>query len=615
MGRLWVGVLLLIGTMLSAAFAREPVRHARVDRSVAVYDVNPDLTFTRTETRDTTLFTDRALRQLDRAFDTFYPDKQSLEVVEAWVDQPDGTRDPVEKTSIFTRPSAASQSAPGFVNSLTTTVLFPRLTHGSRTHIVWRFTQKTPPLLGFNAENVIPFDTDVGLDETRIDIPSTVPLVWRARGGFVVDDETKDGIRHLDAHIDAVRGREQEPAMVSNEDFMPLFLATTLPSAEAVGAIVYRESEGRATVTPEIAALSARIAGGRTGLDAARAIHAWVAEHIRYVAVYLNPDDGWIPHTASEVLKAGYGDCKDYVVLMQALLAASGIEARAAMIDWGTRYADLPLWLPFFNHEIVWLPAYDHYLNPTDGNASFDALDRRLSGKQVVIVTRDGLVRRTPAATPAANRYRYFAQVNLDMDGTIDGTARYAMTPNAEIHVRNWLATASSYSDLARQVLAFTPEGGFGEFEASDPQDIGIPLALAGPWHSPHAVNTQDGETFLRVPSGLDVYPPYRDRHKLSPDGRRETPVIADATDKRWETTIVLPSGMDIRRMPPDVDVETRAGHYTARYVRDEGTIVATRRLIIEREIVQPDDYPALEQLVYALLVDNRALILLTKSP
>ena len=68
-----------------------------------------------------------------------------------------------------------------------------------------------------------------------------------------------------------------------------------------------------------------------------------MAADIRYIAVYLNPNDGWVPHAADVVLRNGYGDCKDHVVLMQALLAARGISAEAAIIDWGNRTQDLPL--------------------------------------------------------------------------------------------------------------------------------------------------------------------------------------------------------------------------------------------------------------------------------
>ncbi len=615
MGRYWTGVLLLVGLAAARGALSEPVVHARIDRDIAAYRVNRDLTFTRTETVDATLFTVRALRRLDRSEQTFYPDKQALEVVEAWVDQPDGSRVVVEKENMFTRPSTASRSAPGFTDSRTTTVLFPRLQPGSRTHIIWRFTQKVPPLLGFNVINQNMIDWDTGRDETRIDVPADVPLRWHARGGFQVEDNVVNGIRHISARIENTPAREEEPASVSHADFMSQFIATTLPGAEALGALIDRASEGRAAVTAEIATLASEVAGDRTGLDAARAIHAWVVANIRYVAVWLNPDDGFVPHAAAAVLNAGYGDCKDYVTLMRALLAARGIESRMAIVDWGDQYADPLLWSPWFaNHAILYLPEYDRYINPTDRQAGFDALDRALSGKPVVIVSKEGHLARTPPATPEANRYRYAAHLVLGADGAIDGTARYAMTPNMEIEARNALTSATSLSYLAQNLLARTPEGGFGDFATSDPLDLSQPLDLSASWHSKLAVHVGELETFLRVPIGMDLYPPVRERAKLSPNGKRDTPARADVEDLGWETTIEMPAGMSVARMPADVDLLTPVGRYTARYRQENGSINIWRNLVIERQVVAPESYPDLERLIYAPLVDARATIVLTPT-
>ena len=597
-------LLLLICLLTGRTADAGTVVHARFDHLSDTYQVNRDLTYTRTELIDATLFTTRALRRLDRSEQTFYPARQTLEVVEAWVEQPDGTRVPVAKESIFTRPSTASRSAPEFVDSLTTTVLFPRLTLGTRIHIVWRFTQKVPALLGFNTYNINVFDWDTGRDETRIDIPADVPLNWRARGGYVVSDTTENGIRHIVAAIENTAAREEEPATVNHNDFMPLFVASTLPSLEAMGALIDRASEGRAAVTPEIAALAERIAGERTGLDAARAIHAWIVANIRYVAVWLNPDDGYVPHAAAEILKAGYGDCKDYVTLTQALLAARGIEARMAVIDWGTSYADPLLANPmFFNHAIVYLPAYDHYLNPTDRHAGFDALHPSLSGKTVVLITREGRVARTPPATPDGNRYRYSAHLALAPDGSIDGTARFTMTPNMEIWARNELATAPSLTELAQRMLATTPEGGFGAFEVHRPagpepragpgRDLAQPVG--GGYQGPRHVSAgpgRSGPVFV-----------VRERAKLTPAGTRRSPEIAGVIDAGWETTIALPPDMEIAHLPADIDLTTAVGHYSAHYRDEHRGVRVSRDLVIERQVVQPEAYPDLERLLDAALL------------
>lgn len=612
------GVIFLTALLLSLALAlpgaAAPVEHARVDKAIDAYRVNRDLTYTRVVTEDLTVLTERGLSALDRSEETFYPEKQTLEVVEAWVDRPDGERILVEKSGIFTRPSAASRSAPGFVNSMTTTVLFPRLVPGARTHVVWRFEQKTPGLLGFNIYNMNHFHWRTVSDETRIEIPADVPLRWHARGGFTVDDQTSNGVRRIAARIQNTAAREDEPSTVEHMDFMPLFLATSQARLEDVGDAVHRASAGRANPTPEIEALAARIVGTSTGLDAASAIHAWVAANIRYVAVYLDPDDGWVPHAAADVLKNGYGDCKDYVVLTRALLAARGIEARMAVINWGKRYADLPLGVPYFNHAILYLPAWDRYVNPTDRHARFDALDQRLSGKQVMVVDGTSRIARTPPATPEANRYRYTARVVLTAGGTANGTARYEFSPNQEIPVRSRLSASSSPAEMAPGWLASTPEGGFGDFASSDPRDLTRPLELSSVWNSPRVMNVQGDGTYLRVPAGLDLAPALWERAKLSANGMRLTPLAADVRDSQWETTLVLPTGMTVGTLPPDVDVATAVGRYVARYRRDGRTVVVWRNLVVSRPVVEPADYPDFERLIYAPAIDARAVIWLLPS-
>jgi transglutaminase-like putative cysteine protease len=355
--------------------------HARIDRDVAIYEVHRDLTWQVVESVDVALFTQRGIRANDRSAWTYFPDKQTLELVEAWVDQPDRTRVTVPPSGIFTRPSAAAQSAPGFVDSLTTTVLFPQLREGSRTHAVWRRTQKVPGMFGFDVKDEIIYQWDIGVDETRITIPTDVDLHWRIRG-FEVTDRTVNGVRHVTALAHDLPGGDAEPMMVSTADFQPTFKATTLPDMSAMGAIIYRESKGRAAVTPEISALAELIVGPRTGLDAARAIYDWVASKIRYVAVYLSVDDCVVSRSVAEVLHRCYGDCKDYVALMQALLAARAIASVPASIEWGTSYADPVSRAPYYsNHRIIYLPAFQHFANPTYQHAGFDALDRRLSGR------------------------------------------------------------------------------------------------------------------------------------------------------------------------------------------------------------------------------------------
>lgn len=588
--------------------------HARLAHLWRDYRVNPDLTYTETITVDTEVVTKHGIAETERSALTFYPKSQRLEVVEAWVDEPDGTRLPVPEAARFTRPSEAAQNAPGFTSAMTTTLLYPQVHEGSRTHIVWRLTQTTPALLGFNAELAVPLE--MPMDDARVTIvaPADLPLQWRQRGGFAVTDRRQGEVRTIEARIADTHAEEAERAMVDPSDFVPLFLATTLPDLRSIGALYYRQSRDKAVVTPEIAALAHRVAGDRTGLAAARAVYDWVAGNIRYVAVYLDPNDGWVPHVAADVLRNGYGDCKDHVVLMEAMLSALGIRAEAALIDEGTRTQDLPLWVPQFNHVIAYLPDLHVFANPTNPYARFDSLDRMLAGKTVVLATAAGEVSHTPPQRPDDNRYRLDSHIAISADGTIAGTATIVPSANLESAARAAITQESSREDVAERVLAASVEGGFGSYTTSDPRDLTAPFELHGTWDSPHGITFDGREAFFAVPPGLDLGPPSRLRALLSNDGPRRHALLASAGESDWRVTIALPPGLAVTRLPQDVRFENAAGSYTAHYERDGAEVKVARHMVVARSLFAAAEYADLEALVYAALADTRAVIGLART-
>lgn len=604
----------LTGAGPAAATPAEAVQHLRLDHYIESYVVNPDQTYVRTVSSDATLLTRRGIAAGERETMDFYPKSQSLELVEAWVDQPDGTRLVVQPGSIFTRPSQASQSAPGFTDSQTTTVLFPQLQEGSRTHVVWRETQKTPPLLGLQIISQTPQEWAVGEQIVDVTAPSSVPLTWRIRGGFVAEETTTNGIRHLTARIADRAGLEPERNSVAASDFQPMFLATSLPNLEAIGAIYHRQNQDRAVVTPQIDALAASIVGDRTGLAAAGAIYNWVTVNIRYVAVYLDQNDGWVPHPAGEVLARGYGDCKDHVVIMQSLLAARGIKSDPAIIDWGRRFEPLPLWVSQFNHAIIYLPEFDLFVNPTNPYARFEALDPTLSGKLVVIATEAGRVARTPDLRPDDAQYRLNATVKLLADGTIDGSAKLSMSAYSESTIRNAVANASSTADLAEQVLRATPEGGFGEYTTSAPRDLSKPFDIEAHWRSPHGAPPCCAATPIPAPSGLDLSRPAQLRQYLSRESGRRNPMMIGAKDLAWSTRIELPEGARATAAPHDVAMVNAAGSYTARYTYLPDGLRVERHLVIAHSVFQPQEVGALETVIYAALDDARAPFTVTRA-
>jgi hypothetical protein len=617
---LWRGLgLAIVAWLAASASARAEEPPLRRDLWHVVIHLNADLTFTETIEQEYTLLTAAGIPLADRDYVPFYPKSQSLALLDARVIEPDGEEVVAPEEARFTRPTPAAQDTPGFTGGETTTVLFPRLQPGSRTHAKWRLTQREPQAHGFNLLVRPLLEWPTGTMLIEIDAPESVLLRWGARrdgaNGFSVVERVEDGRRHIVAAIANVAAEDPERDAVAPSDYQPLFAVSSLPDYAALGAIYHRQSAAQAAVTPEIAALAARIVGERTGLDAARAIHDWIANNIRYVAVYLNPNDGWVPHPAGTVLAQGYGDCKDHVALLQALLAARGIRAEAALVDWGDRYVLPPAPVPHaFNHAIAYLPDFGLFANPTDPFARLGALDRRLSDKDVVLATEQGAMAHTPPQRPEDNRYRLESWLALDAAGTVTGHGTFDAGASIETGVREDVAGARSPAELVERMLGATPEGGWGDLQTTDPKDLARPFSAHAQWVSPHGVTIQGMEAYFATPVGVDFEQPSAlMRPYLSARTPRRRAVLAAAMRLEWRYHIALPTGFALARWPADMRVETAAGRYEAQYGRDAGGITVSRTLTVTRDVFPAEDFAALQTLFYAALDDTRGIFALSR--
>src|SRR6202162_4117748 len=92
--------------------------------------------------------------------------------------------------------------------------------------------------------------------------------------------------------------------------------------------------------------------GADTPTEKARRLYDFVARNVRYVSISLGVGR-YQPHSASDVLQNGYGDCKDKHTLFSALLRAEGIQSYPVMIH-STRKLDVDVPSPAqFDHVIT----------------------------------------------------------------------------------------------------------------------------------------------------------------------------------------------------------------------------------------------------------------------
>lgn len=592
---------------ISASISAETVTNLREDFTQISIHLNADQTYETRMIEKTTLLTPRGIMQGQSTSETFFPDRQKEVLVKAYVKQPDGKIIPVTKANVFTRPSQASQDAPGFSNSLTTTVLFPQVVPGSQTYVEWQETQFKPSEFGFNFMISPDFPAEVDRQDITLNLPVDMALHLAARGGYQIQTTLVNHRKII--HVIFQHKPEQIPEnnMVDPLDFNPVFIASTVASWKEIGNIYWAHAKSKTVVTPKIQALAAKIVGSAQGELAAQLLYAWVARNIHYVAVYLGEASGIVPHSAATVLQNGYGDCKDHVVLLQALLGARGIASEPVLVNWGGEYRNLPIPTPAqFNHAMIYLPKYRVIANPTNQFSSFGALDAGLSGKLIVIASDHSQVMMTPGKDPGRNTYSMMNQLLLQPEGAILGENILNFTGNLNDTFRQVVSLSSATTRVANQILSNTPEGGYGNFTSSNPNDVLQNLKVLGKWQSPYAIMM--GRTlYFALPTGLDPYPAQSLRQYLTP-GLRRYPIIVGAGTFHWQTSLSLPEGTALTHLPAAVDFHNQAGRYMATYQAQGSRLQVTRNLVINQTVYSAKDYESLKALLYQPINDARAV-------
>ncbi|HEX4080828.1 MAG TPA: transglutaminase-like domain-containing protein [Rhizomicrobium sp.] len=167
----------------------------------------------------------------------------------------------------------------------------------------------------------------------------------------------------------------------------------------------------------------------------AKALYDWVSANISYVDIVLGAG-GFTPHAAADVLALRYGDCKDHVMLLEALLAARGIPSNPALLAAGGAYVLAGVPSPFyFNHLITYVPEFRLFLDSTAHYAPFGVLPFADADRPVVLVP-SGTISATPNATADQTTGRATVTVKFDADGTANGESRMTLTGAGAINQR-----------------------------------------------------------------------------------------------------------------------------------------------------------------------------------
>lgn len=534
--------------------------------------------------------------------------REEVRFVEGYTLKQDGRRLAISPAQVYRQASQASQSVPMFDDTEVAQVAFPSVEVGDTAVVVWEKRVKTPAFPGqFFAEDYVCGCRPVEYNRLTFRLPANLPFKVYARGQYKISEKIQGNTREVTALLENFPYIPKARHQPGDLDMAPNFLvATSFPSWEEVGAAYWARARDKAQVTPEVGRIADEAAMGAAGLQLVENLYNWVVKNLRYVGIFLG-DGGYVPMSVGEILKNRYGDCKAYTTLLQALLAAKGIESQPVLVYLGTDgYKELPGPTPRqFNHAMLYVPRFNLFLDPTN-RGPFGTLLPEVRGKFAVLAGNRPQVVRTPAGNPQEELYRQESDYKISLDGSLSGLSTLEVRGGWSGYFRS-LESADA-SALARNILSRFAEGGSGSLMLTD---LSLGYRWVGNWNTPNLVQISDLIS-LSLPQGLALFYLTQMQEHVAQEFRSAPLIVGARTDERTYR-VQLPEGYKLLRVPAAVNLSNPSGSYQATYEQVGSTLIVWRRLVLLKDIYSPDEYPVFRELVLRVLQDLRTTLVFSK--
>ena len=121
--------------------------------------------------------------------------------------------------------------------------------------------------------------------------------------------------------------------------------------------------------------------------DVVNESYSWVQKNLSYKNVPIS-ESGFSARSLDTIRREGSGDCKDHVLLLQAILRKNNIASQPALVNTGPNYTlpNLPV-AQAFDHVVLYVPELKLYFDTTSKTTSFGILPVQLYGKPVLLAS------------------------------------------------------------------------------------------------------------------------------------------------------------------------------------------------------------------------------------
>ena len=453
----------------------------------------------------------------------------------------------------------------------------------------WRITTGNPVLRSRLIVDV-PSDLKLRIKETNLDFQRRTTT----RGGRTV---------HIWARQDIPRIESEPYAADSNGIYQ--FVSVSSPMEWGDIASWYAgHAKDRYQLTPALKDTVARLVeGALSQTDSIRRIHRWVAQDVRYVSIALGMG-GYQPRTPEEVLRTGYGDCKDKATLFVAALRHMGMDAWPVLLNaYGGVERSQPS-LSQLNHAIaaVKVDGTYHFTDLTSSLTPYGELPPGEEGEfGLVVLSADrSEVVTLPESAVEDNKTQFQLTGTLGADGMVTAWFEELHTGAMQYELRGVLENpmdSASADQFAKQLArGFFPNAEADSLMVTNGKDLAVAPKVRVKIVNGKGLREMGGLRILELPFG-----------NMGSLGNAAT-ALSELPERRFPIDVTQVTGDDLlvqeyrlqlpvgwtARLPKSVSATGPFGNYSVNYAQEGREFRFTRRFSGARGILGPDRMPEL---------------------
>jgi tetratricopeptide (TPR) repeat protein len=407
-----------------------------------------------------------------------------------------------------------------------------------------------------------------------------------------------DGGRRIDRFVaDDVTALRAEPAMPGMTEALPYLHVSTYKSWNDVArwwwGLVHDQLYADDHIKRVVAQLKQNAKDER---ELVERVYGWVIENTRYVALEFGIH-GFLPYRVPEIVRRGFGDCKDKASLIYTMLREAGVDARLVLVRTRRNGAidDVPASLAVFDHAIAYVPGLDLYLDGTAEHSGTRELPAGDQGVMVLLVgPKSAELKKTPVLPADSNLRARKTEVELAADGSGTVSVEERITGVQAASYRSTFEAPGTQRDrLTRQLSGTYPGLSLEDFKfdglTTPEKEVTVRYKLKAP-----VLARLEGGELRAPPTGLNDL-----LREYAGSVTRKYPVeLGVPSTYHEERNLRPPPRSKLRHVPDGGEVKSRFGSLSVQLSRRDEEVLSKVSLTLNVDRVEPRDYPEFRRFI-----------------